>query len=423
MLRGTWSLLAVEMPDGVRTGRRHGAKRRWLTFAALAATLASISTPAQAEPSGGAYEFARESIANPGLVSAESGRALSFWSTGGEAGARVLGRWGPLTARVALGGSPSPGVVAATTGTGRYVRVWVERTADPCFGCYDYSFYSQVLDRNGVATGSPALVMHRGVDGVMRPAALAWNPVTRRFLMVYVVDDEGYTETGAILLTEAGAPIPDSRKLLSDGDLPGMALATRPKDGTYLLTWEESGEIRGQILTSAGSFASSPSFTVTRHSNLVGRIENREPAIAVDPATNESIVAWSDRYEVLARRITAAGSVTGPDLRLSRMGPLSDPDWLTRSPDIAYSPGAQQYLVVWQSGPGTDPYPAGEFVYGQHLNRTGGQIGTNDFKISTLDRAVEPAVTSFPASSDFLVAWSSRRTSPSAWARRVTRTP
>ena len=95
----------------------------------------------------------------------------------------------------------------------------------------------------------------------------------------------------------------------------------------------------------------------------------------------------------------------------------------TRSPDIAYSPSAQQYLVVWQSGPGTGPYPAGEFVYGQHLDPTGGQIGTNDFKISTLDRAVEPAVTSFAGSSDFLVAWSSRRTSPSGWARRVTRTP
>ncbi len=79
--------------------------------------------------------------------------------------------------------------------------------------------------------------------------------------------------------------------------------------------------------------------------------------------------------------------------------------------------------MVWQSGPRDDPYPVGEKVYGQHLSRTGSQIGTNDFAISTLDRAVEPAVTAFSGASDFLVAWSSQRSSPSGWARRVTRTP
>jgi hypothetical protein len=260
----------------------------------------------------------------------------------------------------------------------------------------------------------------------MGPVALTWNARTRQYILLYSVHDEGYSEMGSILLTEAGAPVPARRTVLpaSTGQNGwSAAVAARPKDGTYLVAWEDSGIIRGQILTSAGKPASTPVFDVTRHSNLVGQVDNVEPDIAVDPATNESIVVWSDRYEVFARRITASGAVTGSEARVSRMGPPSDPDWLTRSPDIAYSAASQQFLVVWQSGPGNDPYPTGDFVYGQHLNRTGGQIGTNDFAISTLDRAVEPAATSFTGSTDFIVAWSSRRSSPSAWARRVTRTP
>jgi hypothetical protein len=129
---------------------------------------------------------------------------------------------------------------------------------------------------------------------------------------------------------------------------------------------------------------------------------------------------WTDAYEVFGRRIGAGGLPVGPELRLSRMGPPSDPAWLTRSPDIAYSPGARQFLVVWQSGPGLAPYPAGEVVYGQHLSRAGGQIGSNDFAIATRDRAVTPAVTAFAGGDDFGVAWSSQHASPSLWARRVT---
>ena len=146
---------------------------------------------------------------------------------------------------------------------------------------------------------------------------------------------------------------------------------------------------------------------------------NDEPSIAIDPVTGESIVVWTDQYEVFARRINASGVPFGPDLWLSRMGPPWDPAWLTRSPDIAYSPGARQYVVVWQSGPGRDPYPAGEVVYGQHLNRSGAQIGANDFVIATRDRAIEPSVTAMAGASDFLVVWSSHYNSRTGWARRI----
>ena len=52
------------------------------------------------------------------------------------------------------------------------------------------------------------------------------------------------------------------------------------------------------------------------------------------------------------------------------------------------------------------------------MSRTGGQVGANDFAIATIDRATDPAVTATPGG-DFLTVWSSRRASPSAWARRI----
>lgn len=391
----------------------------------LAGAALAAPTVAQAEPSGTAFEFARESVASPFLASAENGRALATWRNGSGAGARVLGRTSTLTPRVSLasGTDTGPPVIAANPGTGQYLRVWAEFVDDPCcLGLRNYKVYSQKQDRNGAPVASRSVVIEMTVDGAMEPNTVVWNPRTRQYLLLYGIGDEGYSQLATLALNEAGAPVPASGTDMPTSSFGSPTLALRPKDGTYLVAWAENGTLRGQVLSSDGRLAGA-AFTVTRHANLAGQVDNDEPAIAVDPVSNESVVAWSDRYEVFARRITATGSVTGSDLWLSRMGPSSDPAWLTRSPAIAYSPGSQQYLVVWQSGPGKEPYPAGEGVYGQHLNRSGGQIGTNDFPISTLDRAVDPAVTSFTGGTDFLVAWSSRRSSPSAWARRVTRTP
>jgi hypothetical protein len=115
------------------------------------------------EPSGGAFEFARESVSAPGVMSAENARALSFWSNGTQAGARVLGRTGPLTSRITLDSTTTPGVVAADPSRARYMRVWVEATADPCcfYGVFTYRLYSQALDRNGAAIGMRSLVSLR----------------------------------------------------------------------------------------------------------------------------------------------------------------------------------------------------------------------------------------------------------------------
>ena len=74
------------------------------------------------------------------------------------------------------------------------------------------------------------------------------------------------------------------------------------------------------------------------------------------------MIVWTDRYEAFGRRISAAGTPTGGDLRFSQMGPATDPAWPTRNPDVAFGSPSSQFLVVWQSGPGREAYPAGEVV-------------------------------------------------------------
>jgi hypothetical protein len=130
------------------------------------------------------------------------------------------------------------------------------------------------------------------------------------------------------------------------------------------------------------------------------------------------LVVWSDGSEVIARRIGTDGRPRGNATTLSQMGPPSDPEWQTGTPDVAYNAEAKQFLVVWASGPRREPYPIGEHVYGQHLNGSGQQIGPDDFKISQGDRAQAPRVSDIRSSRDWLVAWGD----PTGVARQVTAT-
>ncbi len=411
-----------------RTMCVHGGRS---VLVVLVFALLGLPAVALAEPAGNPFEFAREAVDDPEVASVQSGRALTVWGTGGDPAFRVLSPASAIGDRLqaAAGGTTygTGGRIAANPRLEQYLHVWSSYVLRDQFS--QVTLYSQPRDAAGTALADPVIVYQVEAAGIV-VHDLVWNQHTRRFLLLWATTDDAPSGVHATLLDESGAPI-SHESMDVEGNASAAAAAVRPRDGSYLVSWSDgvfdpaAGTyrriIRGQRLDVTGR-TDGPAFEVSAHSNLVGLVENEHPSIAMDPQTGGGIVVWTDQYEVFGRRINARAAPTGSDLRLSRMGAPSDPAWLTRSPDIAYNTGAKQYVVVWQSGPARDPYPAGEVVYGQHLNRDGDQIGANDFAIATRDRAIEPSITALAGGSDFLVAWSSHLNRRTGWARRVTPT-
>ena len=396
-----------------------------------AAATVALPATAAAEPTGDPFELAREAVSDPEVASVRANRALAAWGTGGDPAFRALSSTGTVGERrqATAGGRTfeTGGRIAANPRLDEYLHVWSALSDDPV---PEATLYAQRRDIQGRPLADP-LILHQVEGAGIAVRDLAWNQRARRFVLLWTVTDDEPSGLSAMLLDEAGARL-SSEPLDVEGNASSGGVAVRPGDAGYLVTWSdgrfnESGDryrmvIRAQRLDDVGRRSGNP-VRVSAHSNLLNLVQNDQPSIALDPATGEGIVVWTDQYEVFGRRLGADGAPTGDDLRLSRMGPPSDPAWLTRSPDIAYGAEAQQYVVVWQSGPGRDPYPAGEVVYGQHLDRSGAQIGANDFPIATRERAVEPSITAMAGGgAEFLAVWSSRLDPPGAWARRITPT-
>ncbi len=125
------------------------------------------------------------------------------------------------------------------------------------------------------------------------------------------------------------------------------------------------------------------------------------PAVAYAPAAESYLVVWEDRRsgmgDIYGRRISRDGQLLGNEIPIS-----TAPNW-QMTPAIAYSSGANRYLVVWSdwrnSGTG------GQDIYGQLLT-TDGSLVDEPFAISIAQTDEQaPAVAYNPTSGEFLVVW------------------
>jgi hypothetical protein len=145
-----------------------------------------------------------------------------------------------------------------------------------------------------------------------------------------------------------------------------------------------------------------------------------DPAIAYNSSANEYLIVWAaddesgalvdDEFEIYAQRVNAAtGAVTGPRLRVSSVGSDGDPAFDAYDPAVAYNSTDDEYLVAWQADDGVDDEIE---IYGQRLDASGGEIGTDDFRISTMGADSDPAFDAFnpalaynSAQNEYLVVW------------------
>ncbi|HEY6186181.1 MAG TPA: hypothetical protein VIW80_00775 [Pyrinomonadaceae bacterium] len=159
-----------------------------------------------------------------------------------------------------------------------------------------------------------------------------------------------------------------------------------------------------------------PNFRISQVSAAGPDRDAASPAITYNAEDNEYLVVWSGNGlsgskmgkadEILGRRVSAAtGAPVGADFRISN---ISDggKDRAAFGPKAVYNSTSHEYLVVWHgTGPQDAPAEVSE-IYGQRLNRTGGELG-KDFRISSATELGKINDVFTRASSHADVAWNS----------------
>jgi Ca2+-binding RTX toxin-like protein len=163
----------------------------------------------------------------------------------------------------------------------------------------------------------------------------------------------------------------------------------------YLVVWQGrvsgSLEIFGRLVDGAGT-PSGTEFQISRMGpdDAEPRFSGSYPAVAYNPQANEYLVVWEGtdtehENEIHGQRLTAAGAETGADdFRISAMGPDADNRYDAGSPAVVYNPQANEYLVTWHADDNTGALVEFELeIYGQRLTAAGAETGTDDFRISS----------------------------------------
>jgi hypothetical protein len=172
---------------------------------------------------------------------------------------------------------------------------------------------------------------------------------------------------------------------------------------------------------SASALASGPLGTEFRISTVgtdgVAAHSGKNPAIAYNSTANEYLVVWrgdglatAGEWEIFGQLVSATGAEIGSDFRISNVGTDTDATRDAIAPAVAYNSADDEYLVTWEGdGFSVDD----EFdIFGQRLSATGTELGTNDFRISTMGtdgNADQSGITSGIAynstDDEYLVTW------------------
>jgi len=305
---------------------------------------------------------------------------------------------------------------AYNSATNQYLVVW---RGDDATG--EDEIYGQFINAaTGAEIGVDFRISDMGPDGddtydASNPAVV-YNATDNQFLVVWDGDDntgglvEGEDEIWGQLLSSTGAEIGADFRISQvagnsfngDGTIPDVAWNST--DNEYLVVWHGDDNTLGQLGFEMEIFVQRLSNTGaeiggdTRISDMSGIGLNwsanaYNPDVAYNPTNNEYMVVWQGaesstvvEYEIYAQRLSnTAVELGSSDFVISDMGPAANADYDASYAAITYNATNNEYLVVWQSDDNTAPAIDKENeIWGQRLSNTGAQLGTNDFRISSM---------------------------------------
>ena len=306
---------------------------------------------------------------------------------------------------------------------------------------------------DGRPVGERIAVSHTGTNGYdyldAQYPAVAYNSTDNQYLVVWEADlstggmvNDEFEIYGHILAadgTKIGAD--DFRISFMGGNGDANYDAVRPavtynsSDNEYLVVWQgddnlaplvdNENEIFGAHLTYNGGGIGLVDFRISDMGpNGNTNYDASSPAVTYNSRDNQYLVIWSGsdnndgmvigENEVFGQLLTSdCVGVETNDFRISDMGGSGDGSFDAYAPDVVYNDYGDEYLVVWYGDDDAGILVDEEFeIYGQRITLIGGEIGTNDFRISDMGpdgsiayRGYFPSVTFSQDDTQYLVVW------------------
>jgi hypothetical protein len=181
--------------------------------------------------------------------------------------------------------------------------------------------------------------------------------------------------------------------------------------------YRRTGTLYQQAVPAAkvpNNLAVNPFFRISQAATVSPDRSAQFAEAAYNPDDNEYLVVWQSNAlteasavsDIYGQRINAATSnPVGINFRISNLSD-GDKDNSSNHPQVVYNKTAHEYLVVWHGSGLTDSPDKSFEVYGQRLNRTGREIGT-DFRISYLTDLGKVNTNFTRVASQAQVAWNS----------------
>jgi hypothetical protein len=287
----------------------------------------------------------------------------------------------------------------------------------------DHHIYAIRLSSNGAAIGDDHIHVADTSQFESNPQ-VAYNPTDNEYLIVWehrnvqtittgsgtidIIENDIYGQRLSAAGSLLGGPIEISATSL-DQSAPSVAFGTT--NGSYLVVWQETlstGEtdIYGQRIGLTGTLLGGKIAVSTYVYDQI------KPSLAYNNKTNEFLVVWEDHQgnfgedrDILGQRVTAGGIPQGGNFLISWEG-----DDLCYSPDVAYNPGIDEYLVTWKHEiySGSAHYDlVSSQIYQRRLSSSGALIGDEAIVSSQSVSQSNPTIA--PSDTSYLIVWEDGR--------------
>ncbi len=336
-----------------------------------------------------------------------------------------------------------------------YLVVWSGDDNTGSLADEEAEIYAQRVSASGALLGGRIRVSDMGPDGNTIYAAnspsVAYNPAYDQYLVVWSGDDTAGTlvndenEIFGQLLGATGEPVGANDFRISemgpDGDTAYDAfqptVAHNSVNNLWLVSWRsddntgalvnEEFEVYGQVLTAVGGegFPFANDFRISDMGpDGDPDSDAYTPSIAYSSVDNQFLVTWEGQdntaplvkgeSEIFGQRLNSLGVEGGAnDFRISDSGPDGSTLYGAYDPAVAYSSTDNRFLVTWSAEDDTAPLVNDEYeVFGQFVDRTGVEVGANDFRISDMGPNGATEYTVFSSSvahnaseNQYLVVW------------------
>ena len=360
---------------------------------------------------------------------------------------------------VAFGATVTPmevpvAAVAYNSTANEYLVVWAGDDNTAPLVDDEMEIFGQRIDATtGAATGpNDFRISDMGPDGDANfdagEPSVAYDPMSDQYLVVWSGDDntaplvDNEFEIFGQRLTGTGTEIGPNDFRVSDmgadGDVTRGAfhpdVAVLPTWLEYLVVWsgddstgllvDDEFEIFAQRINAPSGAEIGTDFRISDMGpDGSANFAALSPHVAANTTLNEFLAVWSgdddsgglvdDEFEIFGQRVAFGAQVGQNDFRISDMGPDGNPNFGAPGADAVFNPTASEYLVVWWGDDNNVPLVDNEFeIFGQRITPTGGEIGTNDFRISGLGpdgdtsfAAGNPAVIWDATNNEYFVVW------------------